>query len=69
MFLNYWLERKVKSYRLKFEEAREELFNEVDPDEIWDITLSGERIQEIKEAGWKLKMFKERTEKEIKKEK
>jgi hypothetical protein len=54
---------------LKFEEALVQVLEEVDQEEMWDITFSEERIEEIKEAGEKLRIFKERSEKEIRKHK
>jgi hypothetical protein len=44
------------------------VLSEIDPDEVWYITFPEERIPEIKEAGGKLKILKEKSAKEIKKE-
>jgi hypothetical protein len=64
---NYLLEGKAKAYSLKFEEILVQVLEEDDTEEVWNITYPEERIEKIKEAGGKLRKFKERSEKEIRK--
>jgi hypothetical protein len=45
------------------------VLEKVDQEEVRDIAYPEERIEEIKEARGKLRIFKERTEKEIRKRK
>jgi hypothetical protein len=54
-------------HSMKFEETLFQVLEEVDQEEMWDITYTEERIEEIKEGGEKLRIFRERSEKETRK--
>jgi hypothetical protein len=58
---------KGKEYSLQFEKTFSQVLEEIDPEELWEVTTSEERNQEIKETGGKLRICKERSEKEIRK--